>query len=58
MKQEQEADCWAIRTLVSDGLVDEDGVAQIQSELAQLGRGDWTHIAGPQRAFNLGACLE
>jgi hypothetical protein len=56
-QQEQEADCWAIQTLVARGILDRDrDVALIQSDLS-LSSGDWTHVAGPQRAFNLAACL-
>jgi len=55
--QEQEADCWAIRTLVQKGLVSDSEMIQIQMTIARFGRGDWTHVPGPQRAINLRHCL-
>lgn len=54
---EQEADCWAINTLVNDGLIDEDDVRTIQSDIWRFGRADWSHLPGPQRAINLRRCL-
>jgi len=53
LTREQEADCWAIRTLVDKGLVTDDDVTDIQSDIAQFGRGDWTHLPGPYRAIAL-----
>jgi hypothetical protein len=55
---EQEADCWAIRTIVSRGMIDQTGLRLIQSDIANFGRGDWSHLPGPQRAINLQACLQ
>jgi hypothetical protein len=55
--QEQEADCWSIRTLVRAGLVDEDDVNVIADDLGELGSGDWTHLPGPIRRINLHRCL-
>jgi hypothetical protein len=55
-QQEQEADCWAIQTLVSRGVFGVQDIALIQNDLS-FSPGDWTHVAGPQRAFNLAACL-
>lgn len=56
--QEQEADCFGIVSLVRRGEVNAAGVRQIQSELALGGAaGDWQHLPGPQRAFNLNQCL-
>lgn len=55
--QEQEADCWSIRTLVRAGLLDDDDVEIVQGDLSRLGRGDWMHLAGPIRAINLQRCL-
>jgi hypothetical protein len=55
--QEQEADCWAIRTLVARRMLDPyRDVAAIQQDLS-FSPGDWTHVPGPRRAFNLRACL-
>lgn len=54
---EQQADCFGIRTLVRENLVDDDGITIIQGDLQRAGGGDWTHLPGPQRAINLRACL-
>lgn len=56
--QEQEADCFAIVTLVQQGRISLPQVQQIQAELSQLGPGDWQHLPGPMRAINLIGCLQ
>jgi hypothetical protein len=56
--QEQEADCWGIQKLKELNLVSEIDLSMIQNDLATYGRGDWTHLPGPQRAINLRACLD
>jgi hypothetical protein len=56
MSREQEADCWAIRELVRNGF-GRSQVNAIQRDIAAFGRGDWTHVPGPQRAINLDRCL-
>lgn len=56
--QEQEADCWAINKLVELELLADRDISLIQSDIAQFGRGDWTHLPGPQRAINLRRCLD
>jgi len=56
-QQEQEADCWAIQTLVQRGTLDPGrDVTVVQRDLS-FSSGDWTHVPGPQRQFNLRACL-
>jgi hypothetical protein len=55
--QEQEADCWAIRTLVNQGLFSDVEINAVQENLSRFGRADWTHLPGPQRAINLRRCL-
>jgi len=55
--QEQEADCWAVRTLTERGDLDDDDVSVVQSDISRAGQGDWTHLPGPQRAINLRRCL-
>jgi hypothetical protein len=56
-EREQEADCWAVRALVARGVLNPDGdVAAVQRDLS-FSPGDWTHVPGPRRAFNLRACL-
>lgn len=57
LTNEQAADCWAARTLVNSGVFDDDDITEVQRAIAQLGRGDWTHLPGPMRAMNLRACL-
>jgi hypothetical protein len=57
LTNEQAADCWAARTLVSQGQFDEDDIRTVQAAIAQFGRADWTHLPGPMRAMNLQACL-
>ena len=56
--QEQEADCWGINKLKDLKLIDDHGVSVVQLDLARFGRGDWTHLPGPQRAITLRACLD
>lgn len=55
---ESKADCWAAKTLSSRGLLNDSAFQIVQGDIAQFGRGDWTHLAGPQRAINLAACLQ
>jgi len=55
--QEQEADCWGIRTLVARGALNgSQDVMAVQNDLS-FSPGDWTHVPGPRRAINLRACL-
>jgi len=56
--QEQEADCWAINKLVELKLVSDQDISLIQADIARFGRGDWTHLPGPQRAISLRGCLD
>jgi hypothetical protein len=53
---EQQADCWAIRSLIGSGNFNQHDVAVVQGDLAAAGRGDWTHLPGPQRALKLALC--
>ena len=55
--QEQEADCWGIRTLVEAGRLSDTDISLIQQDISNFARGDWTHLPGPQRAINLRLCL-
>jgi len=54
---EQEADCWSIVALVSNGILGDDDITAVQRDLAKAGKGDWTHLPGPQRAINLRRCF-
>lgn len=55
--REQEADCWAIRGLISIGAFTDYDIRVLQTALASFGKGDWTHLPGPARAINLSSCL-
>jgi hypothetical protein len=44
-------------SLVSIGMLAPRDVQAIQMDIARFGRGDWSHLPGPQRAVNLLACL-
>jgi len=57
LTREQEADCWGIRELVSQGLLSDHDVSMVQQDIARFRQGDWTHLPGPTRAINLRACL-
>jgi len=56
LTNEQAADCWAARTLVSQGAFNENDIRTVQAAIAHLGRADWTHLPGPIRAMNLRLC--
>ena len=57
LSNEQAADCWAAQALVSTGNFNESDIRAVQAAITRFGRGDWTHLPGPVRAMNLGACL-
>lgn len=54
---EQAADCWSIKTLYDAGLIDDQEVCTIATDMHKTGPGDWTHLPGSQRGINLFACL-
>lgn len=54
---EQAADCFATRELISRGILSLADLEIVQGDIAKAGPGDWTHLPGPIRAFNLNACL-
>jgi hypothetical protein len=56
--QEQQADCWSIRMLVSMRIFEDAQISEVESDLARFGKADWTHLPGPQRAINLRRCLQ
>jgi len=58
LAMEQDADCWAIYTLVQKRLLSRRDLSPIQEDLNNFSRGDWTHLPGYQRAINLEACLD
>ncbi len=53
---EQQADCWAIRTLYGSSFSPRD-LAILQAEIARYARPPHFHLSGPQRAANLALCL-
>lgn len=55
--REQEADCWAVQQLVGSGQFGNPEINAVQWDISRFGRGDWSHLPGPIRAINLGACL-
>ncbi len=57
LRTEQEADCWAARTLVESGEFDRDDLIAVGREVSQS-PGDWSHLPGPQRALNLLRCVD
>ena len=57
MIQEQEADCYGIRSAITLGDVKLGDVAKVQSDFASLGPGDWQHFSGASRSVNLKSCL-
>lgn len=57
MIAEQAADCWAAHAVQRTGATTFE-MNVIAQTLAGFGPGDWTHLPGPRRAINLGACLQ
>ncbi len=55
--QKQEADCWEIQTLKKRSLISDRDISIIETDIARYGRGDWTHLPGPQREISLRTCL-
>jgi hypothetical protein len=54
---EQAADCWAAQMLVRSGQFGDQDIRAVQAAIANFGRADSSHLPGPIRAINLGACL-
>ncbi|WP_146204206.1 hypothetical protein [Massilia glaciei] len=57
LRMEQDADCFAIQTMVKNRMVNASDIRVIQADLYSRARGDWSHLPGPMRAINLGRCL-
>ena len=55
---EQEADCYAIRSLIRNGMFTLKDVASVQSDLRQYGRASQYHATGSERASALIQCME
>jgi hypothetical protein len=54
---EQVADCWSARELTQRQLLSDADITVVQGDIKSLGKDDWSHISGPQRAINLRGCL-
>ncbi|WP_306114196.1 MULTISPECIES: hypothetical protein [unclassified Roseovarius] len=54
--REKEADCWAIRTMQSMGLLNQRRMEIIQSDISQLAGDGWIYLPGPQRAISFNYC--
>lgn len=57
-EDEQAADCWAVRTLVRDNILDLADVKTIQRDFKAFARQDETHQKGSQRSIELERCLQ
>ncbi len=55
---EQEADCYAIRTLIRGGFFTLRDVETVQSDLRKYARASQYHATGPERASALPKCME
>lgn len=58
LAMEQAADCFAINKLYELGTFSGGDIQAVQNDIARFGVADWTHLPGPQRALNLGICLQ
>ena len=47
-----------VQAIIDRGGAISCNVAVVESDLARLGPGDWTHLPGPRRAINLRQCLQ
>ncbi|MFQ5645357.1 MAG: hypothetical protein ACE5GM_00350 [bacterium] len=56
-RQERQADCWAIKTLVRENLIDYNELSLIKSDLDGFGKDEWEHLPGPFRPVDLNRCL-
>jgi hypothetical protein len=56
--REKEADCWAIKTLTSRGVIDKPALSKIQNEISELPGDFWVYLPGPKRAIFLENCSE
>src|SRR5437870_1656533 len=57
LTQEQEADCYGIRSLMNKVGFTTDDVTILQAAMRQLGAGDARYLSWPARAYNLTGCL-
>lgn len=55
--REKEADCWAINTLVSRGILDRKDLRRVQYEISLFPGDWWIYLPGPQRALSFEHCL-
>jgi hypothetical protein len=55
-EMESAADCWAVRELIQEGLLDEEGLISIQKDLYTFGREEWAGVPGSRRGINPEEC--
>ncbi len=55
---EQEADCYAIRSLIRSGVFTLNDVADVQSDMRKYAQRSLMHVAGEERALALIDCME
>lgn len=55
---EQEADCYAIRTLIRQGTFTLNDLSDVQKDMRRFARASLYHITGKQRANQLLKCIE
>lgn len=58
LNNERAADCWAINTMKNQLGLSRRELELIQEDITRNGRGDWTHLPGPERAIDIENCLE
>lgn len=57
LSREVDADCWAIRTLSSAGLISRPDLSVIQGDIFPLPGDGWLYLPGPERALLLEECF-
>lgn len=55
---EQQADCYAIRTLIRNGMFTMDDVRDVQADMKKYAQASFHHVTGEERAKELMNCLE
>jgi hypothetical protein len=56
LRNEKDADCWALNAMRNQMNLSIEEMRAIQQDIAAMGRGDWTHMPGPQRSIELEQC--
>lgn len=58
IEYDEEADCWAIKTLFEKGIIIEQDLALMQKDFSKIAADEWRRFPGKPRQINLKACLE